>query len=119
MMRGTMLIFRPGNSAPEAKHYKQSPSLEELHTAVGGYLEIVPDFKTIAYAGTVMNCQALCNENGKLNHLPVNEGATYAWEHALRREGLSLLDDKTRTYKDYLVGQIAVLFGDAEFMASL
>jgi hypothetical protein len=119
-MRGTMVIIRPGDTdLPEVREFARPVTLEELQTAVGGHVEVVPMFNTLAFAATVLNCVAFCNEEGKLDHLPVNEGATMQWERALKRTGHSLRDDKTRIPKDWLVGNIAVLFGDREFMGSL
>jgi hypothetical protein len=94
-------------------------TLEELQTVIGGNVQAVPSFSTIAFGGVVMDCIALCNEDGKRDHLPINQGATVAWERALRRVGLQLLDDKTKTPTDFLVGNVAVIFGDREFMAEL
>jgi len=120
-MLGTVIVIRPGDldKDPEVKYYARAITADELRTIVGGYLEQVPGFLTIGYAGTVMTCVAFCNEYGKLDKLPVNEPATLCWERALRRQGLNLLDDKTNTPKDWLVGNIAVLFGDREFMEAL
>ena len=91
-----------------------------MQTAVGGYIEHVPYFDSIAYGGVVMRCVALCNENGKIDHMPLNQGATVAWERALQRTGVgTLYDDKRGKPNDWLVGSIAVLFGDREFMSEL
>ena len=86
----------------------------KLQAVVGGYIEAVPSFNSIGYRGTVMDCVALCNEHGKLDHLPINHAATAAWERALRRNGHELLD-KNGTPKEWLVGNVAILFGDREF----
>ena len=66
-----------------------------------------------------MNCVALCNEHGKLDHLPMNEIATALWSDALRRKGINLIDERSRKPVDWLVGSIVVLFGDREFMSEL
>ena len=120
-MKGTSLIRRPGDiDKIEVKRYdRASPTLDELKTAIGGgYLEAVPGFYSMAYAGTVMNAVAMCDEDGKRKELPVNEGATFAWEAALRRQGSTLRGSGDRP-TDYLVGTVIVLFGDKEFSESL
>jgi hypothetical protein len=116
-MRGSMILFRPGHE-PELRELDRPPTLEELRDGVGGDLERVLYFETIAFAGTVLNCIAFCNEHGKQDHLPINEGATAAWERAVQRSGHELRD-KSGTLKDWLVGPVIVLFGDREFMDSL
>jgi hypothetical protein len=116
-----MVIIRPGDidRDPEVVHYTRAVTAEELGTVIGGYVEAVPGFSTIGFAGVVMSCVAFCNEHGKLDKLPVNEPATAYWERSLRRQGMQLLDDKTQIPKDWLVGNVVVLFGDGEFMAAL
>ena len=118
-MRGTMLILRPDEPVPEVKQYARPVTLEELQSAVGGYIEEIPGFRSIGYGGTVMNCVALANENGKQKKLPLNEQATWAWEMALRRRGASLRMPGTDNASDHLVGTVIVLFGDREFSESL
>lgn len=71
---------------------------------VGGYIEIVPLFDTFQGEEAV----ACCNEEGKLDRLPVNTNATEAWWLAAGQP----LDD-------FLVGDVVICQGDAEFMASL
>jgi hypothetical protein len=118
-----MLILRPGETPTqiEIKRYDRSPTLDEMRTAIGGgYIELVPWFKTIgvavgpdAMSATIMDCVAFCDEEGKLKHLPVNENATSAWEQAVRRiTGKSGLDDR-------LCGTVIILYGDKAFMESL
>lgn len=118
-MRGTMLILRPDEHAPEIKHYARAVTLEELQTAVGGYIEQIPGFYSIGFGGTVMNCVALANENGKLKKLPLNEQATWAWEMALQRQGRTLRLAGTDDAADTLCGTIIILFGNREFSESL
>jgi hypothetical protein len=50
-----------------------------------------------------------CNENGKIERLPVNRGATLLW-----RAVAGIVDGG-----DYLAGPVAIVTGDAEFMADL
>lgn len=114
-----MVIIRPDDTGrPQVREFDRAVQLEELQAAVGGYIELVPGFATIGYGGVVMNCAAFCNEDGKLDHLPINESATDAWERALVRLGGTLRDETGRPL-DVLVGPIAVLFGDREFMSKL
>jgi len=124
-MRGSILVLKPPG-APELREYDRPPTLEELRLAIGGGdLELIQGFETISWyatadtPGLVLRCAAFCDEHGKLEHQPLNELATELWADALRRRGLELFDDKTRKPKDWLVGQIAVVWGDKEFMAEL
>lgn len=118
-MRGTMLIFQPYEMRPRVVEFKKAPTLEELKNGIGGgYLELVPGFRTVVHAGAVMDCVAFCDEDGKLNGLDVNNPATIAWDQALRRNGNGLLRADGRAV-DWLVGLVAVLFGDKEFMEAL
>jgi hypothetical protein len=67
-----------------------------------------------------MNCVAFCDEDGKRKGMPQNQIATAFWEHSLKRKGRSLSAMPSFTGgPDFLVGPIAVLFGDREFMGSL
>jgi hypothetical protein len=76
------------------------PSLTELQTAVGGYIETIPIFTE--YAGNP--CVAFCNEEGKLMNMPMNKRANDLW-------GIST-DDK-------LVGDVVIITGDEAFLAAL
>lgn len=116
-MKGTMIILRP-NDDNETKPYNKPPTADELRTAVGGYLEPIPWFNTIGISvpgsghATLMNCVAFCDEEGKNKNKPLNECATDAWAKSVHRLGKGDL-------KDYLVGNVVVLFGDKEFMEKL
>ena len=111
-MKGTMLIYRPGSQSGERREFDHPPELEELQAALdGGYLESVPYFQSIDVDGTRHTCWALCDEEGKLKHLDINLHATMLWEQSLRRLGTHV--------DDVLVGPVAVLFGDDEFMEAL
>lgn len=98
-MNGTLTIIRPNGQREEAT-FTQALPLEALQTAVGGFIEIVPHFNTFEGKRAV----AFCNEEGKLHGLQHNTHATRLW---LNRHG------------DYLVGSIAIITGDAEFMEAL
>ena len=65
------------------------PTLTQLQTAVGGYIELVPHFVPEAY----------CNEEGKLHQLPVNVTATALWWEAM---GIAICDD-------FLVGSVVLV----------
>ena len=81
------------------------PGLEELHRAVGGWLEAVPYFT--AFCGDP--CVAFCDEDGKLKRLPVNAVATLHWQAAV---GCNVLDD-------ILVGPVVVITGPHSFLRQL
>jgi hypothetical protein len=123
-MKGTMLVYAPGNNTPGITELTKTPELEQLQKIVGGWIELVPYFQTIEHGGKLRNCRVLCNEEGKLARpepLPVNELATELWWKALARAGgrnparpIAFAGDR-----DVLVGNIIVLFGDDEFMEDL
>ncbi len=73
-------------------------SLELAQSLVGGYVEVVPMFTK--YLGHP--CVVLCNEEGKINGLDVNNRATLEWKKAA--PGLN---------NDMLVGDILILQGSA------
>lgn len=113
-MRGTVLIFDPSRGHPAVHIIEGPPTLEFLKTAIGGgYIEPVPYWHSIIHDGERCRCVAFCDEEGKLKQLPLNEYATAIWDRNMRRDyghGCS---------PDYLVGQIAVLIGDEDFLAEL
>jgi hypothetical protein len=112
-MKGTALIYRPGAEAPQAAAIGDPAEVAHfgfLQKHVGGYIEIIPHFVTIEHEGTKHRCVAFCNEDGKRLELPPNPGADRLWEKAM---GVSLRG------RDYLVGTIVVVYGDADFMAAL
>lgn len=116
MMRGTLLIFRPGKMAPDVKEIDFAPlseldRLQVLKDGIGGgYIEAVPYFLTIEHAGELHRCIAFCDEDGKRKQLDHNIAANEHWRRAMRRAAGCSPDP------DYLVGDVAVVFGDAEFM---
>ena len=83
-MRGTLLVFQP-HALPHVREFSQPPTLKEVQAVVGGDLQVVPGFCSIRYGDVVMDCVALCNANGKLKGLAMNDLATIAWKEALRR----------------------------------
>lgn len=114
-MRGTALLFKPGEPEPEIFRFASPPTLEFLQEAVGGYIEAVPHFDQIRHGEVIERCIVYCNENGKLDGLPFNAAATEAWDQAIP-PSLSLRSPDGG-WKDYLVGPVLVLFGDRQFMA--
>ena len=94
-------------------------TLESIKEAIGGgYIEMVPGFGTIRWDEEWHDCVAFCDEEGKLNNQPFNPHATILWDAALHKHGHCLVDDKGE-YLDILVGDIAVIFGDAELMRTV
>ncbi len=108
-MRGFMVILRP-DGTEEVKQYTGPLPYEDLSGAVGGYIESVPHFKHYEHEGTLQfPVVAFCNEEGKIHGLPINPKATLAWEKSVGQ----------RITRDYLVGPIAIVWGDAPFMREL
>jgi hypothetical protein len=140
-MKGTALIFRPGNPMPEVTELDATPKLEFMKAAVGGWIEAISAFGTFdpgdltreAQAvipgmkpGEILPCAAFCNEEGKLQGQLANTEPTRLWDRALRR----VVEDGKRqfpnglfrpdgTLTDYLVGPVLVLIGDDDFMEEL
>jgi len=114
-MQGTMIVIEP-NGLYHAKPLDAAPSLDSLQTAVGGYVELVASFDTIRYSGEVSPCVVFCNEEGKLDGLPVNMIATALWDHALGRTTEATLG---RIPDDVLCGAVVVILGDEELMQEL
>jgi len=86
------------------------PELPALKVAIGGgYIEVVPGFERITLDDGEHACVAFCDEDGKRKQLPVNRIATAAWWKQLA----------VNPGGDVLVGDVAVVFGDAEFMEQL
>jgi hypothetical protein len=124
-MKGRMYVIRP-NESTDVTGWHEPPNLKVLQQAVGGYIETVPWLTTVwaGEDGKFVSCIAYCNEEGKLERLPYNAQATLVWDRALRRmedsEGKPVypngLTGKDGMPTDVLVGPIAILVGDAEFM---
>lgn len=83
-----------------------SPNLlSDLQKIVGGHIEAVPYFDKFMWEKKKQSCVAFCNEEGKLLDLPINHRATFFW-----------LNAKSAPIDDVLVGDIAIVLGDEEFM---
>jgi hypothetical protein len=98
----------------------RAPQLDDLKPAIGGGpLEVVPGFNSwLTNNGKVVSCVAFCDEDGKQRGQQVNAQATMWWEQALQRKGNSLFG-RDGNPVDVLVGKIAIVFGDTEFMDEL
>lgn len=103
-MQGKLYVIKASGEVSE-EALTNAPSLETLQSIVGGYIQIIPSFST--YRGA--ECVAFCNEEGKLDGLPVNRSASVAWQQAVGRFRID----------DFLVGDVAVVCGDEELMADL
>ena len=117
-MHGTLLVFQP-HALPQVRECSQPPSLEVVLAVVGGDLQVVSGFRSIRYCNMVMDCVALCDAKGNLEDLAMNNLATIAWKEALRRAIDAGLWRSEVMPTDPLVGTVAVLFGDPEFMDAL
>lgn len=117
-MKGTMLIYDPTGTEPRRVEFSKAPTLEEIQAGVGGFIEAVPHFDRMRIDGKWRKVAAYCNEEGKLDELPINKQATMLWEAILANQSVKLRDEKGR-YTDVLVGPIVVLYGDDEFMEAI
>ena len=71
-------------------------SLKEMQDIVGGYIEVAyDDGKT----------QIICNEEGKMRGLPINETATEIWHDKLSKFN----SNPNYIPLDYLVGTVLIL----------
>lgn len=105
-MKGALTIIPAGSGAVSSKELAAPPALEDLQAGIGGgYIEVVPYFDH--YEGRP--CVAFCNENGKLDGMPVNERATALW-YAMEPRFMG---------RDHLVGPIVIITGDRALMRSL
>lgn len=107
-MQGTILkIKADGTIHPSSVN--GPPKLELLKEAIGGgWLEAVPYFNKIVYDGKLVTCIVFCDEEGKLKEFPLNTLATNLWYVSMGQ-----------SVPDVLVGDIAIVFGDKEFMLAL
>lgn len=90
-------------------HPGERPSLGDLQRAVGGPIEIMPLFNRVQLSDReIVSVIAYCNEEGKLERLPINAEATILWRRSLQMQGLVL--------EDVAVGDVVILMGTPEFM---
>ncbi len=112
-MKGKLTIIKTDGSVHIEPLDKPS-NLEKLQTAVGGSIQIVPMFETFNWSldptdvKKAVECVAFCNEEGKLHGLPFNRLATLLWSN--------FFDFPLR---DILLGDVAIITGDEEFMKEL
>jgi hypothetical protein len=120
-MKGTVLTIDAAGLISSETFCNRIERPDLLQKIVGGYIEVVPGFDTIEVNGKIVSCVAFANEEGKLAHLslPHNHTATALWERALRRRGATLLLPNSSGLSDHLVGSVALVYGDAAFIASL
>lgn len=101
-MNGRMVILH-AKGGETTKDYTDTVPLADLQAAVGGYIQLVPGFRK--FRGQY--CVAFCNEEGKLHGMEVNMEATISWWKGSGHGG------------DALVGDVAILTGDDDFMEAL
>ena len=117
-MRGAIITLPCGDARIATPLYGP-PTLDQLKAAVrGGNVELVPGFDTIEHEGKVVPCAVFCNKESKLKGQRINHEATILWDAALLRAGYPGLLKPDGRMADILFGQVAVVFGDAEFMAA-
>lgn len=103
-MKGMAIVIDVAGE-PHLHPLTAPPTLEQYHQWVGGYIELIPYFNH--FLGK--ECAAFCNEEGKLENLPINRAATDLWaEQYPQIRGV-----------DVLVGNIVIVTGDKELLGSL
>lgn len=101
-MEGYLLIMK-ADGGRELRSLTAPPPLEELQNLVGGYIEHVQHFDKY----NDNPCVVYCNEDGRMLNLMPNDQATRAWYKGRWAGG------------PMLCGDVVILQGDSEFMASL
>lgn len=105
---GQLLVISVDGTRTVTAITGRSPTLEELQSGVGGYIEVIPFFSTIEMDDGIHTCIALCNEEGKIRGLPPNPVAQTLWEATVGR----------KITEDYLVGPVIIAFGSPEWLAA-
>jgi hypothetical protein len=119
-MKGSLITIAPGDAELAPVRDLAVDDIETMHDAVGGFIEAVPGFLSIEHDGAVRRCVAFCDEDGKRKKSPINVLATDLWHRALVRRGDPRgLQRPGGGLADYLVGTIAIVYGDPEFMRAL
>jgi|TARA_Y100000034_G_C6711785_1_gene314454 hypothetical protein len=91
-------VERSGNGTSIYYIDDKEPTLELLQKLVDGNIEIAYDDGEL---------QMICNEEGKMQSLPLNYGATAIWEEKLRK----FYSNPAYVMKDILVGNIVICSG--------
>lgn len=115
-MKGTLVVLGTDGSIDRTEVGNPSGLLPTLQKAVGGYVEVIPYFKTFLDQGEQKPCIALCNEEGKLNELPYNALATALWHEVLKKDKTIAAMPMVGSQLDSLVGPVVIVMGDDEFM---
>lgn len=92
---GDIVMVRPNG---QYVLYTCEPTLENLQSLVGGYIEVIPGFTKYGR----IPCIVLGDEEGKLKNKPYNNRATLEWSKCMNNS------------PDTLVGDIVVLSGKAK-----
>lgn len=106
-MKGKITVIPAGSGEITSVEVEDANVLNHLQAAVHGFIESVP-YWTV-YEGEP--CAVFCNEDGKGEGLPLNAMATALWQVSGGAPCVAA--------GDYLVGAIAIVTGDAEFMEAL
>jgi hypothetical protein len=85
----------------------------------GGRAVLVPGFTTIKHEGRLRRCVVFCDDAGKERAMPINLAATKLWDEALRRNGHLGLFRPGKATADVLVGPVAIVVGDDDFLDAL
>ena len=114
-MRGSLHIIPTDKSRPHRLVMLERPvATADLHTIVGGYVEIVPNWET-----TVVDddqpCIVFCNRHARFQALPRNGWTSIIWCTAMRRNGKP---SKSAVFPS-LLWEVAVITGDDEFMQAV
>jgi hypothetical protein len=80
-----------------------TPRLDVLQEAVGGYIEEIPLWTMVDHGGSLIDCIAFANEDGRMLKLPLNEIASNLWR-------------KVYPHSYELYGDVAVVYGNRKFL---
>lgn len=117
-MKGRITLIAPRSPEPQVTEYTSEIPLGELQRLVEGYIELVPYWETAKTGHDIalrVPCRVFCNEDGKRLQMPRNHFATALWEEAIAAD----FGQRGTPQGDYLVGPVAIVTGDIEFMEAL
>jgi hypothetical protein len=117
-MKGRLTLIAPDAPEPQITDYSSEIPLGELQRLVGGYIELVPFWITAKVGrdiATRVPARVFCNEDGKRLQLPRNHFADALWVEAIAAD----FGHRGTPRGDFLVGPVAIVTGDAEFMEAL